>query len=146
MMPSLAHYRLRIVDYFDSLINKIDAFTEAKINTAVDAQSNSLIERLDSNRIRQIECIQDAQKLNLTRLDSIYPKSEIITDCELFHEFCFVVEKWQFLYLIKLNRFLTEQEIDTYKLFLLRIYDNNGHVELHDAAFAFNIRKEILVI
>jgi hypothetical protein len=81
--------KLRIVDYFDDLKNKIDLLVEFYIS---DNQHDLAgIDEINKARETWIKEADECQDHNLTELEENENKDSLIQDEELFKRFCFLI-------------------------------------------------------
>jgi hypothetical protein len=126
--------KIRISEYFDKLISKIDLAVETR--AAKNQLDTSLLTSLNKQRDDFIKEINYVQAYNLRALSDLDSKlGEEISNEELFPKFCFVVEVPESLArneihsrLIVTDTFLTEgqilcfEELFCFKMFASSIY------------------------
>jgi hypothetical protein len=154
----MSHYRIKICDYFDKLINKVDFVVEISI---IDNQHDEdLISSLNKKReaiiteIRQVE----AFNLKVLSIDSISP-DEKPNDKDLFKKFCFFIESTSSsstreketynydelaeqeigLKLIVTERHLTEDEITCFKEVYYSNHESKERPFNHNLIFHSNL-------
>lgn len=102
--------KLRITDYFDSVINQIDIFTETEIK-----EESSMEKPFNERRQIQIEAIKAIEQKNLMRVESLASKirkgdDESIPCDEALKDYCFVVEFGKILFLATAGRQISNEE------------------------------------
>jgi hypothetical protein len=85
----IATNRLRIVDYFDDLKNKIDLLVEIYISDNQHDQAR--VDEINKAREKWVKEADECQAYNLAELEKNERKDELVTDEELFKRFCFLV-------------------------------------------------------
>jgi hypothetical protein len=116
-------FKIRISDYFDSLISKIDVVVESKV--AKNQLDTNLLSKLNKQRDDFIKEINYVQAYNLRALSDLDSKpNEELSNDELFPKFCFVIkvpEKFSQneigLRLIVTDKYLTECQIECKTLY-----------------------------
>lgn len=111
----MKNLRLRISEYFDTVVNQIDLFTETKIT-----HDNRLEQSLNERREQQLQIVRNVERVTLARVDrlDLNDNEQNILERSFASEFCFTVELAEFLFLVKVNRYLSPNEIDVFKTFL----------------------------
>lgn len=107
--------RLQIVDYFDSLVNEIDLFTETRI-----LEGKTPEEWLNTRREEQIQAIRQIEKASLTRLDSIETKDDKDWKKQVYVKYCFTIEYGGVMYLSVASRYVGLEQIELLKTRLSR--------------------------
>ena len=92
-MINLSNLRLKVVDYYSSLFNKLDLEAETRI--IQDMSKEEVINNLSEKFIDKIKQIE---KINLTNLEKLYEMAENMHEERLNelvyeNEFCFLVER-----------------------------------------------------
>lgn len=107
--------KLKIAEYFDSIVNKIDIFTETKI-----LLNQALNDFYNDRRQKQIELVREIEKKNLLRNDRVKKKINNAGEERDTVEggFCFVVEFADMLFLAITNRHVSQEEQDLLRLML----------------------------
>jgi hypothetical protein len=90
MSSHRATNKLKIVDYFDDLKNKIDLLVEIFINDNQHDQAR--IDEINKAREEWIKEADECQAFNLAELEKNKRKDEQITDEELFKRHCFLIK------------------------------------------------------
>jgi hypothetical protein len=126
--------KLRIVEYFDGLINKLDKNVETAIKD--NHRDDDLIARLNKQRDEFIKEIRSVEADNMSALKELnVSPSDKLSDDKLFPKFCFFlkfpekIEKQMYCY-----EELVEQEIGL-KLIVTDKYLSEGQVECFEAMF-----------
>lgn len=101
--------RLKVVEYFDSVINQIDLFTETKI---LQKDTKISEEWLNKRRDRQIEAVKQIEQACLTQLAEVKKENEREWKEKVFVEYCFVVEYRRLLFLATSKRYVDSNEIE----------------------------------
>lgn len=120
MINTLGYYRLRVTDYFDSLCNQIDLYTEEKI--ARESEYEPWTSGLNTNRSKQLSTLATDRERCLNELSRLFERERLseleITDQQLFQPFYFVLDHQDFVYLIQLDQYLSNDQVGRYKCFM----------------------------
>jgi hypothetical protein len=81
--------KLKIVDYFDNLKNKIDLLVEIFISDNQHDQAG--VDEINEAREGWIKEVNECQAHNLAKLEENEDKDSLIADEELFERFCFLI-------------------------------------------------------
>jgi hypothetical protein len=117
--------KLRIVDYFDSVINEIDQLAEKLIQSYERQANGDAIQSVNDSRHELIKAVKSCEKCNFEYLYKTSNKQ--LTNQELFKTFCFVItqeSKSQEIYssincqLIILDYYMNEVEISLFRQLL----------------------------
>lgn len=101
-------FRLRIADYFDSVVNKVDLFTEKKIQKEEAPNEDWW----NTRRQEQIDTIREIERVCLIHLKSV-DLNEIERDewmPRVFVEYCFTTEYDGLLFVVKADRYVEPRE------------------------------------
>lgn len=107
--------RLEIAEYFDSVVNEIDLFTEKKLQ---HDETGTPEDWWNTRRESQIEEVRRIERACLSRLNKIKSNQEEIRTKKAFVEYCFTVEFGDLLFLAKANRYVDPKEIGLFKFFI----------------------------
>jgi hypothetical protein len=116
--------KLKIVDYFDSVINKLDLKVEKILSSkACDVEQRNV---LNTRRDLFISHIKECELFNLQTLERIKNLEELdenSPNLKIFVQFCFLIdenisqnkEELGLGFLVITDRFLTNEQLDKYK-------------------------------
>lgn len=93
--------RLKLTEYFDSVVNEIDLFTETRIQ-----QDHRLEKWWNDRREEQIEAIRRIERTCLAR----DKRDQGNVESQGFVEYCFTFIYADMLFLAQANRYVTSQE------------------------------------
>ena len=134
---SISSYKLRIVEYFDSIISEVDCKAETLLVTLQNEQQ--LINEKRKAYIDEIKHIEEANLVHLSRLDlkSISDEhDEERVNEKIFPVFCFLISDMKcfaenkidysevdiaFGYLIILDQYFSKEKLSIYKEFVKNI-------------------------
>lgn len=109
--------KVRITEYFESIVNQIDIFTEIKIQQD-ELAACRLNERRDE-QIRFIKAIESASLVRVAKLNIGPENNESDLISKVLEETCFVVEFAGLLFLASVDRFVDSDEIDVFKKLIM---------------------------
>jgi hypothetical protein len=121
----IGKFRLKITDYFDSVINEIDLFTETLLKANFDDETEANI--LNETRNELLNQVKEIEKVNLNHLNE--NRDALLDDQteNVFVEFCFVLQFDQYdIRLIITDKFLPPNEVTHLKSVFL------NSVQKHD--------------
>lgn len=102
--------RLRIVEFFDSLRNELDLFTETKI-----AENAELESFWNKRRQQQIDAIGHIEQAKLANSNNLLNKecqeSEMMSQV-MSHGFCFLLEYGGMSFVARVDRYVEQTEIE----------------------------------
>jgi hypothetical protein len=115
--------KLKVCEYFDNLINRLDLVVETLISKSSD--DPGLVDKFNKQRDEFLKEIRDVEAFNLRSTSGMHIKlGEVLTEQELFPKFCFFVEHAREkvdleigLRLIVSDKFLSEGQIKSYETF-----------------------------
>jgi hypothetical protein len=81
--------KMKIVEYFDDLKNKIDLLVEIYISD--NQRDQARIDEINKAREEWIKEVDECQAQNLVKLEENDHKDELITDEQLFKRYCFLI-------------------------------------------------------
>jgi hypothetical protein len=82
--------KLKIIEYFDSLVSKIDLLVELYIDD--NLQNQTLVDKVNKARLEWLKEIEDCLKFNISKCTETKEDAPPIEDTELFERFCFLIE------------------------------------------------------
>ncbi len=140
--------RLRIVDYFDKLINEIDLKTEKLLCQAKESEDEK---KLNERRKAFIDEIKRIESVNLQRLEQYRDFASAENDESLFDSFCFIIPanlkeptktntinsemQNELGALMVIDKYLSKESIDCY-MELLRCYNSEKQLSQDNGFFA----------
>jgi hypothetical protein len=156
----MSSYKIKICDYFDALINRLDLVVETAIID--NNHDQKLIDQLNHMRNVLLNEIRYIQAYNLRALSDLNTNQEDaeLTNEDLFPKFCFFVELPETsceraysymdlvgseisLRLIVLDKYLTEAQIKRYKSVFLNQISRWNHI---DVQLLFNLTGKHVII
>jgi hypothetical protein len=140
-------FRLKIVDYFDSLVNYIDIKAEKALLEEQNT-TNARVDSINENRNRLIETIKQVESINLAHLEKInigHLENSTGDDEQInraiFNKFCFRLKRsntgyyettgtfpFKFI-LVVTDQYLSRKSIDSFMQFLRYYEQINGQFD-----------------
>ena len=103
--------RLRVAEYFDSVVNEIDLYTETKIQS-IKTQTEE--DWWNKRRQEQIDEVRRIERACLDHVNTLKVEEKEIESGEwmkrVFVEYCFTVNFDGLVYLVKANRYVEPKE------------------------------------